>query len=284
MLRVAMALTAVTLAQPAAAANSRHELRPQQVTALRALITTLMTEQRAPGASFAIGLDGELLWSEGFGLADVENNVRATPLTAYRSASIGKPMTATAVMALSERGNLDLDAPVQKYCPAFPQKAWPITTRELLSHTSGIREPNEDSELYNTRHYERIADALAIFAQDPLTMEPGTDFRYTSWGYVLLGCVLEGATGEEYRALMKHAIFVPAKRIAIAGLFNLQDISGDKRIALARAIADVVLGTAPAVHRQAQGSSVRSRAGRESRNSAKVFQAGTGGVYSGRGA
>lgn len=185
-------------------------LRPHQVEAVRALITALMSSERAPGASFAISLNGRLVWTEGFGLADVENSVPATSETAYRSASMGKPMTATAAMQLAEQGKLDLDAPIQRYCPRFPEKPWPITTRELLSHTSGLREPNESSELYNTKHYDRVADALTIFAQDPLTMEPGADFRYTTWGYVLLGCVLEGVTGEEYRAIMKRAIFDPA--------------------------------------------------------------------------
>jgi len=146
----------------------------------------------------------------GFGYADVENRVKATPQTTYRTASIGKPMTATAVMELSEQGSIDIDAPIQKYCLRFPEKQWPVTTRELLSHTSGIRAPNEESELYNTRHYDRVSDALAIFERDPLTMEPGADFAYTTWGYVLLGCVLEGATGEEYRTLMKRMIFDPA--------------------------------------------------------------------------
>ncbi len=169
-----------------------------------------MAEQHAPGATFAIGRDGQLVWTAGFGYADVENHVKATPQTRYRTASIGKPMTATAAMELWETGKLDIDLPIQKYCPKFPAKPWPITTRELLSHTSGIREPNETTELHNTEHYDRVSDALEIFARDPLTMRPGDDFRYTTWGYVVLGCVLEGATGEEYRALMQRMIFDPA--------------------------------------------------------------------------
>ncbi len=195
------------LAQSAASAPA---LPDSQVRQIRGLVTRFMAEHRAPGATFAIGLDDRIVWAEGFGFADLENRVPATPETRYRSASIGKPMTATAAMELWERGRLDLDTPLQDYCPAFPTKRWPITTRELLSHTSGIREPNEESELYNTRHYVRVSDALALFAGDSLTMQPGSDFRYTTWGYVTLGCVLEGASGEEYRALMQRLIFDPA--------------------------------------------------------------------------
>jgi serine beta-lactamase-like protein LACTB len=192
------------------AAGAAPMLTERQIGALRALIEQTMAAQHAPGATFAIGLNDRVIWTEGFGYADVENRVKAAPDTRYRTASIGKSMTATAAMELWEHGRLDLSAPIQKYCPRFPEKPWPITTRELLSHTSGIREPNETTELYNTKHYDRNSDALAIFANDPLTMRPGDDFHYTTWGYVVLGCVLEGATGEDYRTLMQHMIFDPA--------------------------------------------------------------------------
>ena len=198
----------LSLAAPGGAAAP--SLTTTQVRAIRALVTKFMESHHAPGATFAIGLDGRIAWTEGFGFSDLENHVRATPNTAYRSASIGKPMTATAVMQLRERGKLDLDAPIQRYCPAFPAKPWPITSRELLSHTSGLRAPNDEDELYDTRHFARVSDALTLFARDSLVLPPGTDFGYTTWGYVTLGCVLEGATGEEYRALMKRAIFDPA--------------------------------------------------------------------------
>jgi CubicO group peptidase (beta-lactamase class C family) len=203
-----IALAIAVLFAPAAIASPA--LTATQVEAIRTLIGNAMASEHAPGATFAIGLEGGNIWTEGFGYADVENRVKATSESRYRTASIGKSMTATAAMELWERGKLDLDAPIQKYCPQFPEKPWPITARNLISHTSGIREPNETTELYNTSHYDRVSDALTIFANDPLTMRPGDDFRYTTWGYVVLGCVLEGATGEQYRALMQRMIFDPA--------------------------------------------------------------------------
>jgi CubicO group peptidase (beta-lactamase class C family) len=206
-------MSAFLLAASAVAAHSSDRaasLRPRQVGAIAALITHAMSVYHAPGSTFAIGLNGKIIWSQGFGLADVENNVNATADTAYRTASMGKSMTATAVMELSQQSKIDLDAPIQKYCPRFPEKPWPITSRDLLSHTSGIRAPNENSELYNTTHYDHFSDALDIFDKDALAMRPGTDMLYSTWGYVTLGCVLEGATGEEYRSLMKRMIFNPA--------------------------------------------------------------------------
>ena len=204
------ALAALLLAVAAPAVAGPTTLTGSQLRQIRSLVGRFLSDHRAPGATFAIGLGDRIVWTEGFGWADLENRVRATDSTAYRSASIGKPMTATAVMELWEHGRVDLDAPIQKYCPQFPEKPWPITTRDLLTHTSGIRAPDEAGELYNPRHYAHVSDALPLFSADSLTMRPGTDFAYTTWGYVTLGCVLEGATGEEYRSLMRRLIFDPA--------------------------------------------------------------------------
>lgn len=188
-------------------------LSQQQTKAIRNLVVKSLAALRVPGATVAIGLDDKVIWSEGFGLADVENDIRATPQTAYRTASIGKSITATAAMKLAEMGKLDLDEQIQTYCPRFRAKPWPITTRDLISHTSGIRHyggKNEQDELFNVKHYDRASDALELFENDPLKQRPGDDFMYTTWGYVTLGCVIEGASGEEFRALAQRLIFAPS--------------------------------------------------------------------------
>ena len=122
-------------------------------------------------------------------------------------------MTATVALQLAEQHKLDLDVPIQKYCPRYPEKKWPVTARDLISHTSGVRHyegPNVDAELFNTRHYDHVSDSIDLIKDDPLKQQPGEDMLYTTWGYVVLGCVLEGATQQEYRALMCQAIFDPA--------------------------------------------------------------------------
>jgi serine beta-lactamase-like protein LACTB len=106
---------------------------------LETTIARFMAAHSIPGLSVAVVENGQHEWSAGFGMADLENFVPATSQTLYRLASISKPLTATAAMLLWQKGKLDLDAPVQKYCPRFPQKDVPITTRELLGHLSGIR-------------------------------------------------------------------------------------------------------------------------------------------------
>lgn len=176
--------------------------------------SNFMAANSVPGISVAVALDGELAWSEGFGLADLENYVPATPATLFRLGSISKPITAVAILQLYERGKLDLDAEVQKYCPAFPKKQWPITTRELLGHLGGIRHYNPDGKgdipEDSAKHFASMQDALQIFANDPLVAKPGTKFHYSTYGYTLLGCVLEGAALQEYVDYVKENVFVPA--------------------------------------------------------------------------
>jgi serine beta-lactamase-like protein LACTB, mitochondrial len=176
--------------------------------------SSFMAANSVPGISVAVVQDGELVWSAGFGMADLENFVPATPSTLFRLGSISKPITATAILQLSERGKLDLDAEVQKYCPAFPKKEWPITTRELLGHLGGIRHYNPDAKGDiaddSAKHFASMEESLQIFASDPLVAKPGTKFHYSTYGYTVLGCVLEGAASEKYVDYVKEKVFEPA--------------------------------------------------------------------------
>lgn len=172
-----------------------------------------LSKTSTPGISVAVVLDGKPVWSAGFGKADLENSVPATSETLFRLASVSKPITATAVLQLSERGKLDLDAEVQKYCPAFPKKQWPVTTRELLGHLGGIRHYNLDGKgdipEDSAKHFSSMEESLQIFANDPLVVQPGTKFNYSTYGYTLLGCVLEGAASQKYLDYVRANIFAP---------------------------------------------------------------------------
>ena len=110
----------------------------------RKLVQRVMIEQGIPGAVVAVSKNGELVWSEGIGYSDVENEVQCTPETVMRIASISKPLTAVALLQLWEKGLVDLDSPIQNYVPKFPKKKYDdkevkTTTRQLLSHLGGIR-------------------------------------------------------------------------------------------------------------------------------------------------
>lgn len=184
-------------------------LAPTRAAAVEAAISAAMRRLGVPGLSAAVVVDRELRWSAGFGLADVENDVPATPATVYRLASVSKPITATAVLALADKGRLDLDAPIQRYVPSFPVKPWPLTVRELLCHQAGIRNWTEE-EFHSTRRYTSLMDAVAVFKDDPLLFEPGTSTHYTSFGFTLLGAAVEGASGLPFVDELRASVLEPA--------------------------------------------------------------------------
>jgi serine beta-lactamase-like protein LACTB, mitochondrial len=189
---------------------SSTPLPAEKIKQIEALITAEMSRQNIPGLSLAVVTGGQLRWANGYGMADLENFVPAKAGTVYRLGSISKPVTAVAVLQLAERGKLELDAPVQKYCPDFPTKQWPVTTRQVLGHLSGIRHYKSDEEFNSTRFYPTMIEALAMFKDDPLLHEPGAKYTYTTFGYTLLGCVLEGVSGMKYGDYVRENIFKPA--------------------------------------------------------------------------
>ncbi|MGA9507947.1 MAG: serine hydrolase domain-containing protein [Candidatus Sulfotelmatobacter sp.] len=199
----------LALALLAAVAAAQQE-RPADLTAaIDRIARQEMQKQQIPAMTIAVVLDGHIVYSKGFGIADKENGVAANQDTLIRTGSLAKPLTAVAAMTLVEAGKLDLDAPIQKYCPAFPQKEWRITTRELLTHTSGIRHYRGD-EVDSTKHYKNMSDGFAIFAADPLLFQPGAKFSYSTYGYTVVGCVIEGASGEKFYNYLREHVLVPA--------------------------------------------------------------------------
>jgi CubicO group peptidase (beta-lactamase class C family) len=196
-------------ASPAPPAPAQGALPPGSIAIAQARIEAAMEKLGVPGVAVAVVAREQLVWSAAFGEADVENDVPVRTDTMFRLASVSKPITATAVLQLVERGRLDLDAPVQRYVPSFPDKPWPVTPRLLLAHLGGVRHYRE-GEFSSTRRYAGATDALHIFAADPLAHEPGTRFLYTSYGYNLLGCAVEGASGQSFLDYVRANVFEPA--------------------------------------------------------------------------
>jgi CubicO group peptidase (beta-lactamase class C family) len=187
-------------------AQAQPALSEVERAAVEGAVRVEMSRLRAPGVSLAIVRDGAIAWAGGFGQANIDRATPATEHTLYRTASLAKPITATAVMQLVESGKIDLDAPVRRYCPAFPEKPWPVTARHLLGHTSGIRHPT-DAEDEQTKHYPGIADALPVFAADRLLHQPGARSSYSTYGYMVLGCAIEGAAGMPYLNWLQQHVF-----------------------------------------------------------------------------
>jgi len=174
-----------------------------------ALSNQFVSESGIAGLTITVGIDHEIVWSEGFGFADLEQQVPVDPaLTRFRVGSTAKSMTAMALGQLHEAGLLDLDSPIQTYLPDFPEKESPITTRMLAGHLGGIRHYNGD-EFLSTTPYSSVSDALEIFKDDPVVVQPGSDFSYSTYGYNLISAVIEGATDQEFLAYMSENVFGP---------------------------------------------------------------------------
>ncbi len=161
-----------------------------------------------PGLAVAVAVDGRIVYSEGFGFADLEERVPVWPTTKFRIGSVSKPLTAVALVQLVEQGKLDLDAPIQKYVPSFPDKGAPITTRMLAGHLGGIRHYKDDENL-SAKHYSNVLEGLKIFQDDPLVAPPGTKFSYSSYGFNLLSAVVQGASGQDFLSYMHEHVFEP---------------------------------------------------------------------------
>lgn len=180
----------------------------KEIQAARAMILHDLEEQDYPGIAIAVSVDGETVWSEGFGYADLEQRVPLWPTSRFRIGSISKPFTAAAVARLFEDGRLDVNAPVQQYVPYFPEKRWLLTTRNLGAHLGGVRHYQGDEFLSSTS-YETVESGLAIFAADTLLHAPGQRFAYTSYGWNLISAVVEGASGRQFLHVMRQEVFRP---------------------------------------------------------------------------
>jgi len=192
-----------------------HVLEPPSPTYLaaveegRSIARSLIAEEKLPGLSLAVAVDGEIVWAEGFRWADLDNEKPVTPATLFRIGGVTKTITAAAVGLLSERARLDLDASVQRYVPSFPEKEWPISTRQLMANTAGIRSHPGEGEGLRGTSCANDADRLAPFADDPLRFRPGTEVLYSTYGWVLVGAVVAAAANEPYLDFVQREILAP---------------------------------------------------------------------------
>ena len=176
----------------------------------RQLARAGLVEQNLPGLSVAVGADGGIVWAEGFGWADLEKRVPVAPNTRFRIGHASNALTSAAAGLLLETGRLRLDDEIQVYVPAFPEKQWPVTLRQLMGHVAGIRHYDSEKDYMPSTHCERAADGLAPFAMDPLRFEPETRYRYSTFGWVLVSAAIEAKADEPFFSFMRAHIFTPA--------------------------------------------------------------------------
>lgn len=169
-------------------------------------------DQDVADSQFAGGVVGLTFGEEKIvvaaGYRDVESEIPFEKLTLNRIASISKSMTAVAALQLYEQGLLDLDEPIATYLPDYPQQhASRITTRHLLLHSSGIGSYKSAKETESKHEYASLTEAATVFQERKLVDEPGNAEHYTTYGYVVLGMVIEAVSGQTYEAYMKEHIW-----------------------------------------------------------------------------
>lgn len=168
---------------------------------------------QSPGCALAVIQNSRIIYKEGYGLANLDHDVKITPKTVFRIGSISKQFTAACIQILHKEGKLSLDDNIRKYVPEMPGYEWPITIRHLIHHTSGIREYELlqyfKGELSNQAEHNN-EDIIALIArQKNLEFKPGDRFSYSNSGYTLLATIIERASGMPFSRFAKARIFEP---------------------------------------------------------------------------
>lgn len=188
--------------------------RAQDFTQVSRLLDAEKAKNKIPGYAAAVYYRGNLLWARGTGIADLKTNRAVRRDTPFRLASISKPISAVALLYLFEQRKVQLKDEVRKHCPAWPVKAFPSTLEQLLGNTGGIRHYRGQEDANNLTAYAGVVDSLKKFALEPLAYEPGSKYLYSTYGWNLVGCAIEGAGGMSYEKWLEDKVF------ATVGMYN----------------------------------------------------------------
>lgn len=193
-------------------AQHRSKTDKQLIADIDKLLSVSFTEQSS-GAAVLVGRKGQVIYEKGFGLADMELGVKMRPDMVFRIASMSKQFTAVAILQLMEQGKLSLQDEITQYLPDYNTEGKKITIEHLLTHTSGIgrdvAEPEFKPEM--ERQDFAIDSLIAMFKHKPLDFAPGEKWAYSNLAYMVLGYIIEKASGMPYDAYLQEHIFEPLK-------------------------------------------------------------------------
>jgi CubicO group peptidase (beta-lactamase class C family) len=199
-------LTVSCAAQSAPLATEKPETRVDAL--FQKMDTTL-----SPGCAVSVIRDHKIIYERGYGMADLDHNIPITPTTVFHVASMSKQFTAASILLLAQEGKLSLDDPVRKYIPELPDFGTPVTIRELLHHTSGLRDQWDLLQLSGWRYSQDLitdGDVLYVVShQRELNFPPNTKFLYSNTGYTLLAQIVARVSGESLRSFTTAHIFAP---------------------------------------------------------------------------
>jgi serine beta-lactamase-like protein LACTB len=213
-LNMYMSATATPLHPDASNVPSVVDADPSQtwteaVDAGRQIMRAGLADQNLPGLSVAVGVGDELVWAEGFGFANLEGRAPLTPNHRFRIGTASSVLTSAAVGLLLEQERLSLDQDIQTYVPEFPKKQWPVTLRQLMGHVAGVKSDSGDEGPLFSQNCERPVDALSQFADSDLLFEPGTQYRHSNYGWIVVSAAVESAAKEPFLRFMQEQIFDP---------------------------------------------------------------------------
>ena len=174
----------------------------------RQIVRAGLSAQNLPGLSVAVGVGREIVWAEGFGWANLENKVPVSPQTRFRIGTASTALTSAAVGLLLEKERLKLDEKIQSYVPEFTEKQWSVTLRQVMGHVAGVRSDGGDEGPLFAQQCDRPVDALRHFDASP-RFEPGTQYQYSNFGWILVSAAVEAAADEPFLAFMHKQIFDP---------------------------------------------------------------------------
>lgn len=174
------------------------------------ILNRLVSEKKVTGLSITVLKEGAVILQKGYGYADIENETPIEPKkTIFRIASVSKPIAATALAHMVHEGIIDLDSSFYEYVPYYPKKKYDFTIRQLASHTAGIR--GYKGKEYALNKPYSIKKSIDIFANDELCFEPGTDYLYNSFDWVLISLAMQEATGISFEDYVKKKVLLPLK-------------------------------------------------------------------------
>ncbi len=167
-----------------------------------------LIETNDPGLAVLVAQDGKILFEKGCGLADREHDVPVIPQTTFLICSVTKQFTASAILKLQEEGKLSVNDKLSKYIPDFP-RGDVVTLRQLLTHTSGIHNYNDDPGFFDRATNDTTEAFIEAMKKEPYDFDPGTKWSYVNSGYLVLGHIVEKVSGQSYGDFLRENFFQP---------------------------------------------------------------------------
>ncbi len=195
----------------APATRIQPDLSSSAFATVDSIATSLVERGVTVGLSVSVLHEGEVVFSRGYGLADLENGVPATDSTVFRIGSLTKQMTAAIILRLIEDGRISLDDELTDFLPDFPTQGHRVTIHHLLNHTSGIRSYTSLGARWVELHPLSLShdELVALFRDEPFDFAPGEGWLYNNSGYYLLGMIIEEVTGMDYDEALREMLFEP---------------------------------------------------------------------------